>query len=91
MDMQVSFITELCTYLFKHRALLLEGKQLRKQGQTHPTNLNQMVGTVLILFSAMLSVGGNLLQGHSKIKVTSEKRIMPTPWNRKIGHKSSFS
>lgn len=56
-----SLIPELCTDLFKHRALLLEGKQLRK----HPTNLNQMVETVLILFSVMLSVSGNLLQCQS--------------------------
>lgn len=61
-DMHMTLIPELCTDLFKHRALLLEGKQLRK----HPTNLNQMVGAVLILFSAMLSVvSGNLLQCHS--------------------------
>lgn len=66
MDMHTSLITELCAYLFKHRALLLEGKQLRKQGQTQPTNLNQMVGTGLILFSAMLSVSGNLLQCRSE-------------------------
>lgn len=65
MDMHTSLITELCTYLLEHRALLLEGKQLRKQGQTHPTNLNQIIRTGLILFSAMLSVSGNLLQCHS--------------------------
>lgn len=61
MNMHMSLIPELCTDLFKHRTLLLEGKQLRK----HPTNLNQMVGTVLILFSVMLSVSGNLLQCQS--------------------------
>lgn len=49
--------------LFKHGALLLEGKQLRKQGQTHPTNLFQVVGTVLILLD-VISEGG-LLQCHS--------------------------